>query len=71
MHTQVKCAFIDQVAPSLTNVGELAPHKTVIPTILVVQSIAVEYSEEYIIVEPMDSRLLCVVPSLVCWRRQN
>ena len=71
MHTQVECAFVDEVTPSLTNMRELAPPKSDIPTILLIQSIAVEYAEEYIIVEPMDSRVLCIVSSLGCWRWQS
>jgi hypothetical protein len=65
MHTQVGCAFVDEVTPSLTNMGELEPPKSAIPIILIIQSIVVEYVEEYIIVEPMDSRIL------VGWRRQS
>ena len=36
---------------------------------LIIQSIAVEYAEEYIIVEPMDSTSMAryVVSSLGCW----
>ena len=71
MHTQVECAFVDEVTPSLTNMRELAPPKSDIPTILLIQSIAVEYAQEYIIVEPMDSRVLYIVSSLGCWRRQS
>jgi hypothetical protein len=67
MHTQVECAFVDEVTPSLTNMRELAPPKSDIPTILIIQSIAVEYAEEYIIVEPMDSRY-GTSSSLGCWR---
>ena len=63
MHTQVECVFVDEVTPSLTNMGEPAPHKSVIPAVLFVQSIAVEYAEEYIVVEPMDSRILYVIVS--------
>ena len=33
---------------------ELAPLKSVIPVVLLNQSVAVEYAEEYIIVEPSD-----------------
>ena len=43
--------------------GEPAPPKSVIPAVLFVQSIAVEYAEEYIVVEPMDSRILYVIVS--------
>ncbi len=43
-----------EVTPSSTNVRELAPPKSDIPSILLIQSITVEYTEEYIIVEPMD-----------------
>jgi hypothetical protein len=64
----VECAFVDKVTPSLTNVRELAPQKSDIPMILIIQSIAVEYSEKYIIVEPMDSRIRYVISSLGCWR---
>ena len=60
----MECACIDKVTPSLTNVGERAPPKSVIPTILVVQSIAIEYAEEYVIVNRMDSRVRYVVSSL-------
>ena len=36
---------------------ELAPPKSVIPIILLIQSIAVEDDEEYVIVDTMDSRV--------------
>ena len=55
MHTQVECGLVQEVTPSLTNVRELAPPKSVVPTVLILQSIAVEYVEEYIVVEPIDS----------------
>ena len=54
MQTQVECGFIYKVTPSLTNMRETAPPKSDIPTILLIQSIAVEYVEEDIIVEPKD-----------------
>jgi hypothetical protein len=54
MHIQVECTFVDEVTPSLTNMRELAPPKSDIPTFVLIQSIAVEHTEEYIIVEPMD-----------------
>ena len=60
MDTQVGCAFINKVTPSLTNVGELAPQKLVIP-IVVIQSIAVEHAEKYIIVEKMDNGVRHIV----------
>ena len=69
MHTQVERAFVDEVTPSLTNMRELAPPKSVIPTIILIQSVAVEYDEEYIIVEPMGSRIPYIV--LGCWRQQG
>ena len=47
---------------------ELAPLKLVIPVVLLNQSVAVEYAEEYIIVEPINSRVTYVVSSLGCWR---
>ena len=61
---------MDKVTPSLTNVRELAPPKSEIPMIIIVQSIAGEYSEEYIIFEPMYSRVRYVVSSesLGYWR---
>ena len=55
----------------MTDVGEFAPQKPDIPMILVIQSIAVEYVEKYIIVEPMDGRIMYIVSSLGCWRRQS
>ena len=61
MHTQVECAFVDEVTPSLTNMGELAPQQLEIPMILILQSIAVEYAEEYIIVETMDTMIPYIV----------
>ena len=70
MHTQVECAFVDEVTPSLTNRRELAPPKSVIPAILLIQSVAVEYAEEYIIVETINSRVRYVVSLLVCLRWQ-
>ena len=61
-HTQVKWASVYKVTPSLTNMGELAPQKLGIPMILIIQSITIEYAEEYIIVEPMDgSRISYIV----------
>ena len=57
MHTQVECGFVYEETPSSTNVKELAPPKSVIPTIFFIQSIAIEYVEEYVVVEPMDSRV--------------
>jgi hypothetical protein len=70
-HTQVECTFEDEVTPSLTNLREFAPQILEIPIPLPIQSIAVEYAEEYIIVEPMDSRVLYIVSSLGCWRGQS
>ena len=66
MQTQVGCVFVDKVTPSLTDLRELAPPpKSVIPAVLLIQSIVVEYAKEYIIrvVESLDSRILCVVSS--------
>ena len=66
MQTQVGCVFVDKVTPSLTDLRELAPPpKSVIPAVLLIQAIVVEYAKEYIIrvVESMDSRILCVVSS--------
>ena len=57
MHTQVECGFIYEVPPSLTNMRKLAPPKSGIPAILLIQPIVVEYAEENIFVEPMDSRV--------------
>ena len=57
MHTQVECGFVNEMTPSLTDMKELAPPKSHIPTILLIQSIVVEYVKEYITVEPMDSRV--------------
>ena len=57
MHTQVECGVVYEVTPFLTNMRKFAPPISDIPSILLVQSIAVEYVEEYILVEPMDSRV--------------
>jgi hypothetical protein len=65
LHTQVDCGLIDEVTPSLTNMRELAPSESVIPSIRIIQSIKVEYIEEYIIVEQMDG---CAISSLGCCR---
>ena len=54
----------------MTNLREIAPPKSVIPTVFLIQSVAVEYAEEYIIVEPINSRVKCVVSSFGCWRWQ-
>ena len=59
MHTQVECPFVDKVTPSLTNMSELAPPKSVIPVALLIKSVTVEYAEEYVVVEPMN-RHVCV-----------
>ena len=71
MHTQVKCVFVYDATPSLTYLRELAPFKLDVPTNLVSQSVAVEYSEEYIIVEAMDSDALGVVFLLGCRERSS
>ena len=72
MHTQVECGSVDEVTPSLTNMGELAPQESPIPMTLIIQSIVIEYAEEYIVVEPvpMDSMVRYVISksSLGCWR---
>jgi hypothetical protein len=62
VHTQEGCGFVYEATPSLTNVRELAPPKSDVPIIPLIQSIAVEYVEEYIITEQMD------ISSLECWR---
>jgi hypothetical protein len=66
VHAQAECGFVDEVTPFLTNMRELAPPKPVIPTVLLIQSIAVEYVEEYVIVKPMDNRVWDVVSLLNC-----
>ena len=66
MYTQVECAFVDKVTPSLTNMREPAPPKLVIPAVLLIQSVVVEYAEEYIVVEPMDSRVRGSAHSFRC-----
>ena len=71
LDAQVECAFVEDMTPSLTDVKELKPKKSAIPTILFTQSIGVKYIKEYIIVEPVDSRTLCIVSSLGCERRQS
>ena len=70
MDTQVECGFVDEVTPTSTNMGELAPQESAIPMTLIIQSIAIEYAEEYIVLEPMDSIVGYVVSesSLGCWR---
>ena len=70
MHTQVGYRGVHEVTPSPTNMRELAPLQLDIPGILVIQSIVVEYAQEYIILERIDSRIMHAVPwSLGCWRR--
>ena len=49
--------LVDKVTPSLTNTRELAPPKSDIPIIVLIQSIAVEYADEDIVVEPMNSHV--------------
>ena len=48
----------------MTNMTEFAPPKSNVPAVLFIQSIAIEYIEEYFIVEPTDSRIWYVVTSL-------
>ena len=57
MHSQVECGVVYEVTPSLTDMRQFAPPISDIPSILLVQSIAVEYFEEYILVERMDSHV--------------
>ena len=49
MHTEVEYRRVYEVAPSSTNMREFAPPKSDIPAILVTQSVAVEYSQECMI----------------------
>ena len=49
---------------------ELAPPELGIPPIVFIQSIAVEYAEEYVVVEPMNGRARYVVSSFGYWRWQ-
>ena len=71
----MECGFVDEVTPSLTNMGELAPQESAIPMTLIIQSIVIEYAEEYIVVEPVpiDSMVRYVVSesSLGCGRWQS
>ena len=71
MHPQVDSAFVDEVTPSLANMRELVPQKPEIPKKYIIQSIVVEYTKEYIVVEPMDSSVLYIVSSLGCWRQKS
>ncbi len=57
IHTQVECRGVHEVTPCLTNMRELAPPKSHFPSILLMRPIVVEYAEEYIVVEPIDSRV--------------
>ena len=50
------------MTPSSTNMRNFAPLKSDVPNVLIVQTIVVEYAEEYIIVERVDSRELSGVP---------
>ena len=50
------------MTPSSTNMRNFAPSKSDVPSVLVIQSIVVEYAEGYIIVERIDSRELPGVP---------
>ena len=61
----MKGQAVYEVTPSSTNVGELAPPKLDIPSILSVQPIEAEYDKEYIIVERVDSRVIH------CWKGWN
>ena len=70
MYIQVECAFVEKMTPSLTNVRDPAPPKFLIPAVLLIQSVAVEYAEEYIVVEPMDNRVRDGAHLLRCWRWQ-
>jgi len=56
MHTKVERRGVYEVTPSSTNMRELAPPKSDIPSILV-QPIVAEYPKEYIIVERIGSRI--------------
>ncbi|KAH9054859.1 hypothetical protein EDB87DRAFT_1580228 [Lactarius vividus] len=70
----VDCRGVHEVTPSSTSMRELAPPKSDIPSILLIQSIAVEYAEENIIVEPIDklSNLLDYRPTvLLQWIASN
>jgi hypothetical protein len=69
IHIQVECVFVDDVTPSLANMRELAPQKSLIPKVFIIQPIEIEYVEEYIIIEPMNGRVLYIASSLGCWRR--
>lgn len=67
MHTQMECQGVYEVTPTVTNVRDLAPPME-IPSILLVQSIVVEYGEEYIKVDRIDSGVLHGVSwTFGCW----
>lgn len=52
MHIQVECRAIYEVTPSSTSMSELSPRKSVVPfNPVFIQSIEIEYDEEYVIVE--------------------
>ena len=36
MHTEMECAFVDEVSPSSTNMREIAPRKSGIPIVLII-----------------------------------
>ena len=55
-----------EVTPSSVNMSDLASPKSDIPRILAIQSIVVEYSEEYIII--MSRGFHWVSRLLGCWR---
>ena len=57
MYTQVECELEHEVTPSLTNMRELVPPKSEIPTQLIIHSIVVEYVKKYIIVQVIDISL--------------
>ena len=59
---------MDEVTPSLTNMGKLAPQRFAIPIASIIQSIAVKYAKEYIVVEPIDSTVRYLISLLGCWR---
>jgi hypothetical protein len=49
------CGCVYEVTPPLTNMRDLAPPKSDVPMFILIQSIAVDYLEEDIIAEAMDS----------------
>ena len=71
MHIQAECRGVNELTPSSTNTRELAPPKSDVPSVLLIQSIVAKYAKEYITTERIDSNVWHGMSRLLEWCRRG